>query len=147
MGTRGIQPTLWQLEWLLEVQKLFDAGTLTINDLELAGIVLEWLVLECLVTNLHFIHTAIFCDNTSATSWAYKMKTSTSMAAGQLMRLLDLRMHTNKASMLTPLWIPGSENLMSDHILRAFKSGIFFAAKQNLIRYFNATFPLPQNHF
>ena len=49
--------------------------------------------------------------------------------------------------MLTPLWIPCNENLMADQISRAFKSGKFFVAQQNLICYFKATFHLPQNHF
>ena len=44
------------------------SGNIIINDLELAGTVLGWLVLESIDTPLLFAHTAILCDNISAVS-------------------------------------------------------------------------------
>ena len=50
-GLDAIQYWVWQLEWPLDIQKeLVSAtnrnGRITINDLELGGLVLGWLVLE-----------------------------------------------------------------------------------------------------
>ena len=39
-GTQIVPPIVWQHEWSEEIRALFDDGTLTINDLELAGMVL-----------------------------------------------------------------------------------------------------------
>ena len=52
--------------WPQKVNDLFNEGTLTINYLELAGLVLNWLALECLTYKLLNTHVDLFCDNTSA---------------------------------------------------------------------------------
>ena len=131
-GTHTIQPTLWQLERSGKVRNLFDSGVLSINNLELAGMVSEWLVLECLIDDLTFVHIAFFFNNTLATSWVYKLQISTFIVVGRLLYLLGLRIHVNKTLMLTPLWIPGENNLIADHISRAFKLSKFYSAKENL---------------
>ena len=41
-------------------------GTITINDLELAAIVIHYLTLSMISPSLALKHIAIFCDNTSA---------------------------------------------------------------------------------
>ena len=89
LGTGGVwqgglkqllSPFLWQLEWPEDIRQALvtDAnpyGTLTINDLELAGLLLNWLALECQKDiHLAFHHIGTFCDNTSAVSWAHKMR-------------------------------------------------------------------------
>ena len=51
-GTKGLNPVVWQVEWIAEVKDAFAKGILTINDLELAGLVLEWMALECLLPSL-----------------------------------------------------------------------------------------------
>ena len=45
-GLENVQPILWQLAWPTDIIELVDTDQLTINNLELAGTVLEWLVLE-----------------------------------------------------------------------------------------------------
>ena len=145
------RPFLWQLEWPEDIRNslVTDAnpsGTLTINDLELAGLLLNWLALEC-QPDLHlaFHHVGTFCDNTSAVSWAHKMRTSTSIVAGRLLRMLGLRVHSRQASSLTALHIAGEENVIADIVSRAFKNGKFFEAHSNIVPYFNKNFPLPQS--
>ena len=78
------------MEWPQDIQddmitEANQTGTLTINDLELAGLVLGWLVLENVCANLLYKHIGSFCDNTSAVSWAFKGSTSTSIAAARLL--------------------------------------------------------------
>ena len=148
-GLKEIHPFLWHLEWPDDIKaKLITesnpSGTLTINDLELAGAVLQFLALECQEINLEYHHIGIFCDNVSAVSWAFKLRTSKSLVAGRLLRLLGLRIHARKASSIIPLSIAGSDNEMADMVSRAFKHGKYFEFQNNLTSYFNLKFPLPK---
>jgi hypothetical protein len=145
------RPFLWQVEWPTDIKNSLvsssnPTGTITINDLELAGMVLGWLALECQEDiPLAFHHIGAFCDNTSAVAWAQKLRTSTSKIAGRLLRVLGLRIHARQASSVIPLHIAGEENIMADIVSRAFKNGKFFMAQQSLVSYFNKNFPLPQD--
>ena len=49
---------------------------LTINDLELAVLVLGWLVLDYVVGGMKFKHNVSFCDIKSAVAWAYRGRNS-----------------------------------------------------------------------
>jgi hypothetical protein len=148
-GLKAISPFIWQLQWPKDIQDALQSdtnphGTITINDLELAGAVLNFLALECQKVNLKYHHIGIFCNNTSAVSWAYRLHTSASSIAAKLLRLLSLRLHRNQASSLTPIHIAGEKNIMADVISQAFKEGKYFCAQNNLTLYFNNHFPLPQ---
>ena len=95
-GIEGIPYVVWQFEWPDDIQDRLvttdnPQGDLTINDFELAGMVLGWLVLEYIWRNLSYKHIGLFCDNTSAVAWAFKGSTSTSVAAGRLLRFLSIR--------------------------------------------------------
>jgi hypothetical protein len=150
-GLKTIKPFLWQVPWPTDIRQalITDAnpsGTITINDLELAGLLLNWLALECqkdIPLELHHIGT--FCDNTSAVAWSHKLRTSKSVIAGRLLRMLGLRIHARKASSLIPLHISGENNIQADIVSRAFKNGKFFEAQQSLTTFFNSNFPLKQN--
>jgi hypothetical protein len=150
-GTKHLSPFLWQLRWPADIENSLvtssnPSGTITMNDLELAGMVLNWYALECNVTNLRHHHIANFCDNTSAVAWAYRLRTSKSRIAGRLLRLLSIRIHSRQASSLLPMNIAGEENIMADVVSRAFKDGKYFSASCNLTNHFNTHFPLPQNY-
>ena len=69
-GLQSIQPWVWQYAWPQDIQNKLVShtnpkGRFTINNLELAGLVLGWLVLEYVVEDLKFKHIGRFCDNTS----------------------------------------------------------------------------------
>jgi hypothetical protein len=90
-GTGGIwigynlQPTIWRLKWLEEVVELYQAGKLTNSDLEMAGVLLQYLVAERL-RPMEQCHTAIWSDNTPAVNWSTKMADkATTPIAGQLL--------------------------------------------------------------
>eukprot|EP00957_Ditylum_brightwellii_P088791 6762127-Ditylum_brightwellii.AAC.1 len=89
-------------------------GMLTINDLELVGIVLGYLCLEHIAPSLKHKHKGLYCDNTSAVTWATKLQTSTSIPAAGLLCLLGLRIHAAKASPLSTIHITGKNNCMAD---------------------------------
>ena len=149
-GTHDIQPFLWQIEWPTEVQERLvtpnnPGGSITINDLELAGALLGLLALADNGFDLRFCHLATFCDNMTTVVWSYKLRNSKSIVAGYLLRLLGLVVHQLECSSLIPHHIAGEENLMADAISRAFKNGKFHMAANNLVPYFNDQFPLAQN--
>ena len=54
------------------------SGTLTINNLELAGMVMHWLALEAKDIHLYHKHIRLFCNNASALAWVHCLCTSKS---------------------------------------------------------------------
>ena len=138
---------VWKYEWPKDIQQQLVSssnkeGKLTINDLELAGLVLGWLVMEQVFDSLRFKHVGMFCDNTSAVAWCYKGNASKSMVSSRLLRLLYARQRQRQASTLLPINIAGKDNTMADTASRAFKNGDYFHISTNLLTYFNNTFPL-----
>ena len=151
-GTDTCPYIVWQLERPLEIQRRLVTddnpnGDISINDLELAGIVINFIVLETIMPSLQNKHIGTYCDNTSAVSWANKLRTSKSIPAAWLLRLLGLRQLTSKSSSLTTLSIPGEDNKMADVASRAFKKGEYFLKNESLTNYFNKNFSLPKPHF
>ena len=142
-GAVIIIPVLWSLKWPKDIQDRFHAGMITINDLELAGMVIHWLVLQCLAPTLQFKHAALFSDNSLAVLWAHKLRASASLIAGRLLRFLGIRIHARQASHITSLGIQGEENIMANIVSQAFHDGKYFGAEHNLTTYFNLHFPSP----
>ena len=148
-GVKPLHPLVWQMEWPEDIKAklITDSnphGTITINDLELAAMVLGWLVLELQDVNLKFTHVGTYCDNKSAVAWAFKLRTSKSEIAGRLLRMLGMRIHARQASGLSPQYLEGEKNTWADVASRAFKGGKFFLENDTLTVYFNSNFPLPQ---
>jgi hypothetical protein len=128
MGAGGVwlgyetQPTVWRQEWPPDVVELYRAGKLTNSDLEMAGIVLQYLVAEQM-RPLERCHTAIWSDNSPAASWSTKMadKASTPIA-GQLLRGLAMRQRTSRSALPTVAHYPGLQNILADTASRSFQS-------------------------
>jgi hypothetical protein len=151
-GTSPCPYVVWQIQWPLDIQQRLinddnPEGDISINDLELAGIVLNFLALEVIMPSIENKHVGTYCDNTSAVSWANKLRTSKSIPAARLLRLLGLRQLASKSSSLTTLNIPGEENKMADVASRAFKKGEYFHKNSSLTSYFTSNFSLPKPHF
>jgi hypothetical protein len=94
-------------------------GDITNSDLEMAGLLTEYLVLEHLVP-LQFAHTSAWCDNTPTISWANKLSSSKSMAAARLVQALAMHLHTNQASPLITWLIAGVLNILANMASRTF---------------------------
>ena len=148
--TEDIGFIVWRVEFPSDIQAELVTwsnldGTITMNDLELAGMIIEWLVLENIVDDLVFKRVGLNCDNSNAVSWTNKYRTAKSIPASRLLRLLCIRMHKRRVSPLLSIGINGDDNGMSDVSSRSFKDGKFFiAADSSLQSYFNKNFPLPQ---
>ena len=149
-GLKPCLPIVWKFEWPENIKTALvtntnPSGSISINDLELAGMVLGWLVMEYTIPNLAFCHIGMFCDNTSAITWAHKGSSSKSIPAARLLRFLYLRQRTKQTSSILPIHIAGEDNTMADISSRAFNQGKFFEASNDLLTYFNSHFPLSQN--
>ena len=120
-------------------------GTLTNNDLEMAGLVLLWLAIEATCPDLEGSHVALYSDNTPTVSWVERMASKKSPIAMQLLRALALRLQVTRASPLTPLHIPGVQNAMSDIPSRSFGSEPRWtcASDSDLLSLFTSLFPPP----
>ena len=151
-GSKYLDPIVWRLEWPEDIpgQLISSAnpkGTLTINDLELAALLLHYLVLEQLV-DLKHQHAAAWVDNKSTVAWATKLASNRSKVAQRLIRALSLRHCANESSPLAALSIMGIRNRMADVASRSFrKSGksIYSLTNCAFLLKFNSDFPLTQD--
>ena len=133
---------VWRMEW---PQDIIDnlctssnpKGRLIMNDMELAGVVLEWLVLESLIPDLIFKSIGINCDNSTVVTWITKMRTSKSMVAARLLRLLLMQLHRRRTAPLLTIGIAGLDNDMVDISSRSFKKGYALKTNQSLTSHFN----------
>ena len=143
-GKKDFPPVVWQVEWPEDIRKKLDTKELTINDLELAAIVLEYFAFESILPNMQNIRLGLFCDNTSAVSWGQKAMSSKSIVAGKLLKMLFLRIRDRQAGRPLITNIEGTKNGMADVASRAFAGGEFHLAHKTLSTYFNSHFPLQQ---
>jgi hypothetical protein len=100
-GTLQLAPVMWQLEWPSDIQRKVVSfanpnGKLTNSDLEMAGMLVHYLVLKHLISLRH-MHVAAWCNNTPTVSWTNKLSSSRSLLAGCLTRALALCLHANEA--------------------------------------------------
>ena len=144
-------PTVFRLQWPPDITANIKSdknpnGQLTNSDLEMAGLLLLWLVMEVVCPDLERKHVALFSDNSPTVSWVKRLASRSSLVAAQLVRALALRLAKAKASPLTPLHIAGKRNAMTDIPSRSFGSEPqwFCTTDADLLRLFNKKFPLPE---
>ena len=147
---RAAPPTVFRLEWPPDIQAALvsDAnpeGTITNSDLECAGLVLVWLLVEAMVGDLAAARVALYSDNSPSVSWIQRLAARRSPIAMQLIRSLALRLQIRKASPLTTLHIPGVQNQMTDVPSRSFGSNPKWECHTDsaFSSFYNSMFPLP----
>ena len=143
-------PTVFRMEWPDDIKAEINSsqnrnGRLTNSDLEMAGLLLLFLVMEEVCTLRSGSHIALFSDNQPTVSWVERLAAKSSAVAGQLVRALALRLKKKGVSPLTMLHIAGEENAMTDIPSRSFGSAKkwHFKSDSDLLQYFNKNFPLP----
>lgn len=147
-GRTEIHPVVWRVAWPQDITNLYEDGKLSINDLEMAAMLLHYLVLEQLGYSLEDTHAATWCDNTSATAWVRRHNAKSSLVAQRLLRALYLRHAANKSSPLAPLSIAGANNKMADLASRSFRKGgrgNYELNDAEFLTKFNSSFPLSQD--
>ena len=140
---------VWRVEWDAEISRRVVSdknprGTITNSDLEMAAILLQWLILEQIATTRHRSALAR-SDNTPACSWATKMSPKNPIAA-RLVRALALRQRICQASPMATIHVAGKANDIADIPSRSFRKGHRWNCPSNLdfLIKFNAEFPLKQ---
>ena len=149
----AIVPTVFRLEWPEEVRALVitddnPGGKITNSDLECAGGLLLWLVIEQVVPCLNNKHVGLLNDNSPTISWLKRMNSRHSKTAAALIRTLAMRLRLAKASPIIPMHIPGVENAISDIPSRSFGRKVKWHCKTDadFLTMFNTIFPLPSKN-
>ena len=147
-GTKTMRPVVWRIKCPPDIVKLTEDEKLTINNLEMAGILIQNLTLENLVPMKH-THAATWCDNTSAVAWAGRLSSSKSRVGQQLARALALRMIVNQSSHLAAMSISGKDNVLANLASRSFRhtgvQGNYDLSDDVFLTKFNTDFPLTQD--
>jgi hypothetical protein len=147
-------PTVFRVEWpewvKQEVLKTNAGkkGNLTNSDLEMAGLLFLFLVMEEVCDLEPGDHIVLFSDNSPTVSWVQRMASKGSLVADQLLRALTLRMKLKQVSPLTTLHIEGKKNAMTDIPSRLFGSELkwFCKSSDELLTLFNKSFPFPDQN-
>ncbi len=143
--TESCLPTVFRWEWSPEVKEAYHSKRITNSDLEMAGLLFLWLVIESVCGNLREKHVALFSDNSPTVGWVRRLATHGSLISAHLIRALALRLKLNGTCPITPVHIADEENSMTDIPSRSFGSEPHWLCRTNddLLTLFNTTFPLP----
>jgi len=104
-------PTVFRYEWPDDIKADLVTednrkGRITNSDLEMAGLLMLWLVMEEVCGPMEKQRVALFSNNDPTVSWVKRLASRHSRVAAQLIRALALRMHKQHACPLTPVHIP-----------------------------------------
>jgi len=147
-------PTVFRWEWPPDIKvdiKSFanTTGSITNSDLEMAGILLLWLVMEGVCDSLQEKHVALFSDNSpTVASWVTRLASCKSVIAEHFVQALALCIKANKSCLLMTLHIEGKRNAISDIPSRSFGSNPVWhcTTDTDFLTLFNSTFPLPSQN-
>jgi len=103
-------PVVFCWEWPTDIKNNIvsfsnPTGGLTNSDLEMAGLLILWLVLEGVCPSLHEKCVTLFNDNSRTVSWVTQLASPKSLVAEHLVQALALKLKTMQACPLTPLHI------------------------------------------
>ncbi len=123
-------------------------GTLTNSDLELAGLVLLWIMVEHVCTDLIEKRVALFSNISPSVGWVQQMAVCSSLVAEQLIWVLALRFNLQCVCPITMFHICGDQNSMTNIPSHLFGSEPkwLFKSEENLLTFFNINFPLPNQN-
>jgi hypothetical protein len=146
----SLPPVVFRFQWPEAIREDINStdnpnGSITNSDLEMAALLMLFLVLEGCAPALSDKRVALYSDNTPAVHWVQRLASKRSDAAMQLIRALALRLQVKKASPLTTLHIEGSQNSMTDIPSRSF-GGVkkwYCANDSDFLTMYNSMFPLP----
>jgi hypothetical protein len=120
-------PMAFQWEWPADVKANIRSvsnptGGITNSDLEMAGILLLWLVMEVVCRPLQEKRAALFSKNLPTVSWVTGLVLRKSIVAQHFIQALALRLKSNKTCPLTALHIEGKWSAILDVPSRSFGS-------------------------
>ena len=117
---------VWRVEWPSDISTSVisdknPTGSITNSDLEMAAILLQWIVLEMITPTRHRSVLAR-SDNSPACSWATRMSPKSAVAV-KLVQALALRQRICQTSPMTTLHVAGKANNIADIPSRSFREG------------------------
>jgi hypothetical protein len=143
-------PTIFRWQWPDDIRTSIITinnpnGTITNNDLELAGLLMLWLAMEEVCSPLREKRVTLFNDNSPTIGWVTRLASRRSLVAEHLIQALALRSKLQRAYPLTPIHIEGKRNAISDILSRSFGSTPAWQCDSDvdLLMLFNPMFPLP----
>ncbi len=146
-------PTVFHWEWPTDIKENLcsasnPTGGITNSDLEMAGILLLWLVTEKVCQPVQEKRAALFSDNSPTVSWVTRLASRKSIVAEHLVQALALRLKSNKTCPLIALHIEGKRNAISDVPSRSFGSNPAWhcTSDTDFLTLFNSLFPLPSQN-
>ncbi len=147
-------PVVFWWEWPDDIKQDIisltnPTGRLTNSDLEMAGLVILWLVIEGVCHNLCEKRITLFSDNSPTVSWVTRLASKQSLVAEHLIQALALCLKAMHACPLTPMHIEGKRNRIANVPSRLFGSKPAWTCTDNkeLLTLFNTHFPLAQQGF
>ena len=139
-------PIVYRHPWPPAINDLYRNKTLTNSDLEMAGILVAWMVLESCTPLCHQT-TSIFSDNSPAVHWTQRLiSRSEQPTSARLLRALAMRARTLESQVpMVPHWA-GKNNRPADFAPRSFDPHDkgFSPDPALFLSFFNSAFPLPQ---
>jgi hypothetical protein len=144
---RDIEPLVWRVEFNNAIASQVVSndnphGRLTNSDLEMAAVLLQYMVLQREV-EMQFARAGVLSDNTPTVAWTTRMADKTqSPSAGRLLRGLAAIQRASQAGPLTVGSIPGVENSMADIASCSFSQNR--VPDSCFLAQFTHSFPLPQ---
>ena len=146
---KACPPTIFRFQWPEDITNAIVSdsnpeGTITNSDLECAGLLILFIVMEDVCNIQSGDHVALFSDNSPTVYWARKMASKSSIIAGQLIRALALRLKVSGASPLSTLHVAGDANAMTDIPSRSFgvPTKWYCPKDSHLLTLYNREFPL-----
>ncbi len=86
--TEACLPTVFCWEWSPDVKEACHSGRITNSDLEMAGLLFLWLVIESVCGDLREKHVALYSDNSPTVGWVCRLATRGSLVLAHLIRTL-----------------------------------------------------------
>ncbi len=149
----GCVPTVFRWQWPEDIRTQVvsldnPAGTINNSDLEMAGLLLLWLVIEGICGSLAEKRIALFGDNFPLIGWVAHLGSRCSRVAENLIQALALRLKLQRACPLTPIHIAGERNAIPDVPSCLFGSNPAWRCDtdNDLLTLFNSLFPIPTQH-
>jgi hypothetical protein len=142
---KACHPTVFRLEWPADIKQAVlntiakKGRYLTNSDLELAGLLFLWLVIEDVCDITPGTHIALFSGNSPTVSWVRWLAARGSWVTGNLIRALSLRLKVRQA---------GKHNALTDIPSRSFGSEPRWhrPTDKAFLTMFNNMFPLPKQN-
>jgi hypothetical protein len=89
-------------------------GTLANSNVELAGLVILWIIMEHVCTDLAEKRVVLFRDNSQSVGWVQRMAMCSSLVAEQHIWVLAFHFNIQRVCPITLLHICGDQNYMTN---------------------------------